>query len=269
MDRLESYAAKDRFFAVFLVGHLGLALALTAWFRQPWALSLLIGLTATLVPSGTVLLWPGTRLSRYTCAIAATAFTALFIHLSGGAIEAHFHIFGVLCWLALYHDWDILVVSAAAVAVHHLTGNYLFPQSVFHYGSNLIMVVVHAAGLIFATVGICWQAIESRRLVAAAELARGASEQAAQAQRLQELLASMRQIGTQVTHASQELTGAAGSTGGGAQEISRTIAGLSQSFQAQADRLNGSLDGIQSLRRQAADLARHIANSKSKADESR
>ena len=41
---------------------------------------------------------------------------ALLIHLSGGRIETHFHVFGSLAFLALYRDWRVLVTASAVVA---------------------------------------------------------------------------------------------------------------------------------------------------------
>ena len=38
--------------------------------------------------------------------------SALLIHLSGGRIETHFHIFGSLAFLAFYRDWRVLVTAS-------------------------------------------------------------------------------------------------------------------------------------------------------------
>jgi hypothetical protein len=38
--------------------------------------------------------WPGQALTRHTVAIAQMFTSALFIHLTGGRIETHFHVFG-------------------------------------------------------------------------------------------------------------------------------------------------------------------------------
>ena len=41
-------------------------------------------------------------------------------HQSDGLIEMHFHFFGALAFLLVYRDWRVIVVAAAAIAVHHL-----------------------------------------------------------------------------------------------------------------------------------------------------
>jgi len=39
--------------------------------------------------------------------------SALLIHLSGGRIETHFHIFGSLAFLSFYRDWRVLITATA------------------------------------------------------------------------------------------------------------------------------------------------------------
>ena len=40
--------------------------------------------------------------------------SALLIHLTGGRIETHFHVFGSLAFLAFYRDWRVLVPADAS-----------------------------------------------------------------------------------------------------------------------------------------------------------
>ena len=45
---------------------------------------------------------------------------ALLIHLTGGRIETHFHVFGSLAFLAFYRDWRVLVPATIVVALDHM-----------------------------------------------------------------------------------------------------------------------------------------------------
>ncbi len=81
--------------------------------------------------------WPGHVLTRHAVAIAQMFTSALFIHLTGGRIETHFHVFGSLAFLAFYRDWRVLVTGSAVVVVDHLLRGAFWPESVFG---------VHAAG---------------------------------------------------------------------------------------------------------------------------
>jgi signal transduction histidine kinase len=56
---------------------------------------------------------------------------ALLIHLTGGRIETHFHVFGSLAFLAFYRDWRVLIPATIVVALDHLLRGYFWPQSVY------------------------------------------------------------------------------------------------------------------------------------------
>src|SRR5207245_8775179 len=64
------------------------------------------------------LVWkrPGCASTRHTIAVAQMLTSALLIHLTGGRIETHFHVFGSLAFLAFYRDWRVLVSATVVVA---------------------------------------------------------------------------------------------------------------------------------------------------------
>ena len=75
--------------------------------------------------------YPGLALTRHTIAVAQMLFSALLIHLSGGRVETHFHVFGSLAFLAIYRDWKVLLSATVVVAVDHAVRGLFWPQSVF------------------------------------------------------------------------------------------------------------------------------------------
>jgi signal transduction histidine kinase len=79
------------------------------------------------------LVWkrPGHASTRHTIAVAQMLTSALLIHLTGGRIETHFHVFGSLAFLAFYRDWRVLVSATVVVAVDHLVRGAFWPESVF------------------------------------------------------------------------------------------------------------------------------------------
>jgi C4-dicarboxylate-specific signal transduction histidine kinase len=70
-------------------------------------------------------------LTRHTIAVAQMVFSALLIHLTGGRIETHFHIFGSLAFLAFYRDWRVLITATVVVVVDHFARGAFWPQSIF------------------------------------------------------------------------------------------------------------------------------------------
>lgn len=94
------------------------------------AAAVLGGLIASLPVS---LAWwqPGGTLTRHVMAAGQMLTSALWIHLTGGRIETHFHVFGSLAFLAFYRDWTVLATAAVVVALDHWLRGLFWPQSVF------------------------------------------------------------------------------------------------------------------------------------------
>lgn len=90
-----------------------------------------LGGAITLLPLLLVWLRPGQALTRHVIAISQMLIGALLIHLTGGRIETHFHVFGSLAFLAVYRDWRVLITASAVVAVDHFVRGQFWPQSVF------------------------------------------------------------------------------------------------------------------------------------------
>ena len=88
------------------------------------------GLLASL-PVALAVVCPGHLATRLVMSISQAMFSAMFIHLSGGRIETHFHVFGSLAFLAAYRDWRVLVPMTAITALDHLARGLWWPQSVF------------------------------------------------------------------------------------------------------------------------------------------
>jgi two-component system sensor histidine kinase/response regulator len=74
---------------------------------------------------------PGQVSTRYIIGVAQMLMGALLIHLSGGRIETHFHVFGSLAFLAFYRDWRVLIPATVVVALDHLLRGMFWPQSVY------------------------------------------------------------------------------------------------------------------------------------------
>jgi PAS domain S-box-containing protein len=117
-----------------------------------WA-AILVGGTISLFPALLALVRPGQPSTRYTIAVAQMLMGALLIHLTGGRLETHFHVFGSLAFLAFYRDWKVLVPATVVVALDHMLRGMFWPQSV--YGALVVSQwrwVEHAAWVIFENI---------------------------------------------------------------------------------------------------------------------
>lgn len=95
-----------------------------------------LGLGIIALPVLLVWLRPGATSTRHLVAVAQALMSALLIHLTGGRIETHFHVFGSLALLACYRDWKVLVTATIVVASDHFVRGLFWPLSV--YGTTLV-----------------------------------------------------------------------------------------------------------------------------------
>ena len=114
-----------------------------------WAAVLLGGLI-TAFPVWLAWKLPGHALTRHVIATAQMLTSALLIHLTGGRIETHFHVFGSLAFISFYRDWRVLMTATVVVAGDHLIRGLFWPQSVFGVlTASSWRWVEHAAWVLF------------------------------------------------------------------------------------------------------------------------
>jgi signal transduction histidine kinase len=161
----DTYRRTDRLFA-WLMGFQWIAGIVFAVWVSPLAWSgtssrvhlhvwaaVVLGGTISLFPALLAILRSGEASTRYTIAVAQMLMSALLIHLTGGRIETHFHVFGSLAFLAFYRDWRVLIPATVVVALDHMLRGLFWPQSV--YGvlvTSQWRWVEHAAWVIFEDV---------------------------------------------------------------------------------------------------------------------
>ena len=89
--------------------------------------------------------------------------SAIFVHLSGGYIEFHFHFFVMLVFIALYQDWVPYLLSVVFVALHHGVVGVLWPEGVYNHAAAInapwTWAGIHAFFVLWSCVGsaIAWR----------------------------------------------------------------------------------------------------------------
>ena len=184
--RLANYRRVDRLFAglmcfQWIAGIIAaLVISPRAWEGSTshvhihvWA-AITLGGAITIFPVILALVRPGAEMTRFTIAVSQMLMSALLIHLTGGRIETHFHVFGSLAFLAFYRDWRVFIPATIVVAVDHLLRGFFWPQSVFGVlAPSQWRWVEHAAWVIFENIFL----IQSC-LVTTKEMKEGAAKQA-------------------------------------------------------------------------------------------
>ncbi len=183
------WSQADRAFTVLLLiqwlAGIGLALWLTprTWIGQQsephvhlWAATVLGGVIA--FPAAALGWWrSGHASTRYCIAVAQMLASSLLIHLTGGRIETHFHVFGSLAFLAFYRDWKVIVIASAVVTVDHIARDLFWPLSIF--GSDLVSRwrwLEHAGWVVFEDIFLIYSASRSRKLISEYAIKRAEAE---------------------------------------------------------------------------------------------
>ncbi|MEW4452733.1 ATP-binding protein [Bremerella sp. JC817] len=137
------YRRTDRMFAWLMLFQWLAGIVLAVWispyswagrsfFVHPhlWSAVFLGGLLSSL-PIFLAYFLPGRNITRLTIAVAQGLYSALLIHLMGGRIEAHFHVFGSLAFLAFYRDWKVLSAATLVIATDHMVRGVFWPESIY------------------------------------------------------------------------------------------------------------------------------------------
>jgi two-component system, cell cycle sensor histidine kinase and response regulator CckA len=133
----------DRMFAVLMAIQWMAGMAAALWLSpKTWAgqysqthihvwAAVLLGSAISIFPIVLALKRPGETSTRYIIAIAQMLMSSLLIHLTGGRIETHFHVFGSLAFLSFYRDWRVLIPATVVVAADHFLRGVFWPESVY------------------------------------------------------------------------------------------------------------------------------------------
>jgi signal transduction histidine kinase/ActR/RegA family two-component response regulator len=93
--------------------------------------AVLFGGLINVLPLTLIIVRPGWVVTRYSVAVVQMLWSALLIHLTGGRIETHFHVFGSLAFLAAYKDWRVLIPATLTIAADHFLRGVFWPVSVY------------------------------------------------------------------------------------------------------------------------------------------
>jgi methyl-accepting chemotaxis protein len=174
-EHLQGVQAKtDRMFALLLAAEwlLGILFAVVISPRT-WSgtessihphLFAAVFLGGALISLPIFLIWhsPGTSATRQVTAVSQMLMSGLLIHLTGGRIETHFHVFGSLAFLGFYRDWRVLLTATLATAVDHLLRGIFYPQSVYGVlSASIWRTLEHAGWVIFEVFFLILAALNS------------------------------------------------------------------------------------------------------------
>ncbi len=155
----------DRLFSWLMIFQWFFAIGLAVWLSpRTWAgmdshihphiwLAIFLGGIITSAPVLLARMQPGKTLTRHVIAVGQMLMSALLIHLTGGRIETHFHVFGSLAILAFYRDWRVLISATIVVYVDHIVRGIFWPESVYGVlSASIWRSLEHAGWVLFEVV---------------------------------------------------------------------------------------------------------------------
>ena len=197
-----------------------------------WAAVFLGGVICSL-PVALAIFRPGRKSTRHIIAVGQMLASALLIHISGGRIETHFHIFGSLAFLAFYRDWPVLLSATAVIIADHIFRGLYFPESVYGViAASPWRGLEHAGWIVFEDVFLAYSCVRGRRELygtcqrqASLEITKASVEQLV-VDRTAELAASMTELDQRRMQsiASSRLASLGEMAGGMAHEINTPLA---------------------------------------------
>lgn len=147
-NQLAVYKRTDRMFAYLMLVQWVMSVLVALWISpRTWAgtisdvhvhvwAALFLGGLITAFPVALAFFEPGRAITRHAIGVGQILMSCLLIHLTGGRIETHFHVFCSLAFLSLYRDWRVLILPTIIVGVDHFVRGLIWPQSV--YGINVV-----------------------------------------------------------------------------------------------------------------------------------
>jgi PAS domain S-box-containing protein len=169
------YQRTDRMFAKLMLLQWFAGIAIAVWISPKtwvgadgsthphvWA-AVFLGGSIALLPVLLGWLRPGATSTRHVIAAGQMLMGALLIHLTGGRLETHFHVFVSLAILAFYRDWRVLIPATLVVAADHFLRGAFWPQSVYGVlAASNWRTLEHAAWVIVADIFLVISCLRSQ-----------------------------------------------------------------------------------------------------------
>lgn len=162
------YQAKiSKYFLVAFVLHVIVYSVVAHYIGQSVKSAAIIAALILVGPLVNYMINPFSRLTPSLIAIAGMAYSAHLIHLGGGMIEMHFHVFVFLATLSIFGQIIPVLVGVLTIAAHHILFYFFLPKSLFNYEASFWIVLLHALFVIIEAIPVTFIAYKFGRVIEA------------------------------------------------------------------------------------------------------
>ena len=164
----EAWHRRHRLLVVVLAGHLP-ALFLFGVLRGYAPVDTAEALAAPLACLLLGLVMRGRRTASIFVTLGLVYCSAALVGLSGGAIEAHFHFFIMIGFIALYQDWVPFLLNVLFTVLSHGIGSSVVPGLMFNHAAGQndpwTWSLIHGVAVLAACVGVVlfWRTTETEQ----------------------------------------------------------------------------------------------------------
>lgn len=190
-DQIQQY---QKYMSYFVAGHIPVFAAAHFLFGFSLIMPIALQLVLTVIAFSGVYMHNFSRaLSIDLSAISLALTPAVLVFLLEGhawQLDAHMYFFAALAMVIGFKSVRAALVAAGAIALHHLSLNFLLPFSVFPDGADFFRVVFHAVIVIIETAIIVITILglikNDASIMEESEAAQAALREATEAKRMQE-----------------------------------------------------------------------------------
>jgi signal transduction histidine kinase len=164
-----AWARRHRLLEWVLLAHVPGLFVIGVGLGKPVSVTLLSLVPVLVLLAGGHLLAGQRRLASSLITGGLVYCSAALVGLTGGMIEAHFHFFIIIGFIALYQDWVPFLWNVLFVVVSHGFGTIFYSQLIFNHPAAQqnpwLWSSVHGVAVLFACVGmvIFWRITEDEQ----------------------------------------------------------------------------------------------------------
>ena len=131
-------------FLYLILAHFPISILIAYLSQTSILFSIFVSLAIIIGPVYFVMKNPKGIESSIANAVALVSFSALFIHLSRGMTELHFHIFASIGLMITLAEPIAVTAALLFVLVHHVTFFFFIPSSLINYNASFNILLIHA-----------------------------------------------------------------------------------------------------------------------------